>query len=638
MTTTAKILTVRVAAFAVAAVLAGPALATEFALGEGAWVGVWKTTLTQGVGIRNGSPQAQLVGAGAGQSYPAGAFPGSPGGIPMEFPGASGGVGVNDDAQLNFKNGDLFSAPLALSSELSLRHRTGQGLFVRVRAWYDLALESENTRHGNSPGGYLTSMGPEGIDRNIRLSDDGFLGAAKFKGIDIYDIFYFANLDVGHSRLVLRVGRQAIDWGEGIFYQGIGAINPMDVAWMTMTGARVANGGRLPVNRLYADLELPGGFSLDGFVNFEFRSTVVPGCGTYYSMLDMGLHPGCSLVTAAGLPDAVSRDVKTKNYYNGKLYAGGFFPNGGPDANATHAPSSWSGYGAALHKFVEPLATEFGLFFASYTSPTPIQAPVVGADGTALTFNTNTMFVEDVKSIALSASTGFRNLAVSGQLTVTLDYPAQRNAPAFIEGSTQGIGVYGYMQSQFAGREAPGYYPLNVVQLQGGGTWQFGRLVGLSDVTLTGEAVMIWNTNQPSVNGPGAERLGRAGNFGLASWDQQGYACDPGPLSNGIINKCATDGFTSPFAMGYKLRLATIFNPAPGVSIIPAVTFNQDITGFSADGAVVGGRRTYGAFLRTDVLQEYFVELTGLWYRRNTEYDPARDRGQYTFAIGYNLR
>ena len=164
MTTTARKLTVRAASLVLAALLAVPAHATEFALGEGSWVGVWKTTLTQGVGVRNGVAQAQLVGAGAGQTYPAGTFPGSPGGIPMEFPGAHGGVGVNDDAQLNFKYGDVFSAPLALSSELSLRHRTGQGLFVRVRAWYDLALESQNTRHGNSPGGYLTTMGPEGID------------------------------------------------------------------------------------------------------------------------------------------------------------------------------------------------------------------------------------------------------------------------------------------------------------------------------------------------------------------------------------------------------------------------------------------------------------------------------------------
>ena len=199
---------------------------------------------------------------------------------------------------------------------------------------------------------------------------------------------------------------------------------------------------------------------------------MVPGCGTYYSMLDIGLHPGCNLVSAAGLPDATSLVIQTKNYYNGKLYAGGFFPDGGPDANATHAPSSWSGYGAALHKFVEPLQTEFGLFFANYTSPTPIQAPVVGVD--ALTFNVNTMFVENVKSIALSAATGFRNVALSGQLTMTLDYPTQRNAPAFIEGSTNGRGPYYYMQTDFVGREAPGYYPLDVVQLQYGGTWQFG--------------------------------------------------------------------------------------------------------------------------------------------------------------------
>ena len=120
---------------------AGPARANQFALAQGKVVGVWKTTLTLGTGFRGGTPQTQLVGAGAGQTG--------------EFPGATGGVAVNDDAQLNFPNyGDLFAAPLTLTSELTLRHKSGQGVFGRVRAWYDLRLESYDAPHGNGPGAY----------------------------------------------------------------------------------------------------------------------------------------------------------------------------------------------------------------------------------------------------------------------------------------------------------------------------------------------------------------------------------------------------------------------------------------------------------------------------------------------------
>jgi hypothetical protein len=58
------------AALAVAAFLVAPAAvhANQFALGQGKVVGIWKTTLTLGAGFRSGTPQTQLVGAGAGQT------------------------------------------------------------------------------------------------------------------------------------------------------------------------------------------------------------------------------------------------------------------------------------------------------------------------------------------------------------------------------------------------------------------------------------------------------------------------------------------------------------------------------------------------------------------------------------------
>ena len=605
-------------ALALAAFLLPPAAgrAEQFALGQGKFVGIWKTTLTLGAGFRSGTAQTQLVGAGAGQTG--------------EFAGASGGVAVSDDAQLNFPNrGDLFAAPLTLTSELSLRHKSGQGVFIRARAWYDMRLESYDAPHGNGPNAYTP---------NSRLGDAGNIGAGQFKGIDIYDAFYFGHFRAGQTRFLVRVGRQALDWGVGIFYPGINNINPTDFAWLTTTGARSANGGKLPVNRIYANVAGPAGLIIDGFVNLEFRESVMPACGTYYSGLDNGFQPGCNVATAAGLPDRpVALAVKTKNYYNGKLYPNGVYPDGAPDAaDATRKPSQWSGWGVSAHKFVEPLATEFGVYYADYTNPFPTQSPVVGTDPLTFAMNTN---YQPVKTLAVSASTGVRNVALSAQLTQHFGLPVARNAPAFIEGSLSGTGPYGYMKTEFAGREAPGYYKMDITQLQYGGVWQFGRLIGLTDATLAGEAMMQWNDNNPSTDGPNAERLLRAGNFGLASWSEEGYTCNPGPLENGIINYCAVDGFQTKFSMGYKLRAQTVLPQfGPGVSLTPWLWFAQDITGYSADFAIQNGRIAYGAGLRADVRQSYFVEMSALWYRRGTPYDPIRDRGQYTVAIGYNLR
>jgi hypothetical protein len=603
-----------------AAVFLMPAIAQaqQFAWLNGKLLGIFKSTMTVGAASRSGTPQPQLVGAGAGQ------------GDNPEFPGASGAVGVNDDGNLNFPRRDqLLTAPMTWTGELTLRHSSGQGVFLRVRAWYDMVLESRNVPHGSG----MTSYTP-----NTRLTDAGNIGAAKFTGIDIYDAFFFGHYKVGGTRMLLRVGRQALDWGEGLFYPGINSVNPMDFAWATTTGARIANGGKLPVSRVYANVVGPAGFNIDGFVNLEFRNSVMPGCGTYFSTLDDGFNPGCNIATAAGLPDRPSALlVKTKNYFNGKLYPNGVYPNGAPDCpNCTMEPSRWSGWGVSAKKFVEPIGTEIGVYYADYTNPFPNNAPVVGTD--ALTFAINTNF-QPVKSFAVSASTGVRNLALSGQFTRTLDFPAQRNAPAFIEGSLSGIGPYGYMKTEYVGREAPGYFPLNINQLQYGGIWQIGRYIGLSDATIIAEADMQWNTNQPPLDGPGAERLVRAGNFGLASWNQNGYTCTTGPLSNGIINSCDVDGFTTPFSMGYKVRFTTTTPQfSKGITMTPAFTIGHDISGYSADFAITGGRIAYGATLRTDIRAQYFMELGASWYRRGTAYDPVRDRGQYSFVFGWNIR
>ncbi len=236
------------ALFAAAALLSVPApvQAGAFSLFKGKLVGITKTTVTFGAAWRNAEARTQMVGAGAGQ------------GENPEFPGASGAVGVNDDANLNFRKNDLVSLPMTLTSEVTLRHSSGQGVFVRLRAWNDILLESQSMSHGSGPTAYV---------KDVQLDDSGYLGAAKFHGVDIYDAFFFGHYKVGEARFTLRLGRQALDWGESLLYPGMNTFNPYDVAWLTTTGAVVANGGRMPVNRAYVAFSGPAGWSFDAFYN-----------------------------------------------------------------------------------------------------------------------------------------------------------------------------------------------------------------------------------------------------------------------------------------------------------------------------------------------------------------------------------
>jgi hypothetical protein len=425
-------------------------------------------------------------------------------------------------------------------------------------------------------------------------------------------------------------------------------VNPYDYAWLAMPGAPVLNGGKLPLLRAYANVALPGGWTVDGFYNFEWRTSTFPACGTYASGLDNGVNPGCSSPSAAGQPDTLF--IGTHNYYNGKQPAIGFFESGAPDPvndarPMTGTPSSQSGWGLSAHTFIERAATEIGFYYTKYVSQAFVNAAVIGPN--PADFAINTMWPEDkVTSYGVSASTGVRNIILSGQLMLTQDFPTHFNAPDYIIGANAGIGPMGFMHDQCInasrpeGGECQTYYQTNVTQLQLGGTWQFGEKVGLADATLTGETVMLWNTNLPPSDGPGAYRLGRLGNYGESDWTNTvGYACNPGPVPpNGVINRCENEGFTTPFAWGYKLRLAATFPKGPGLTFIPALTFAHDVKGFAADQATVNeGRMSLAANLRTIMKQNYFLDVGALWYRRDAKWDAKRDQGQYTVSFGMNL-
>jgi len=301
-------------------------------------------------------------------------------------------------------------------------------------------------------------------------------------------------------------------------------------------------------------------------------------------------------------------------------------------------PDSHSGWGLAAHTFIESIKTEIGAYYATNYSNTFVNAAVVGETGDAADWAANTMYPEDVETWALSASGGLRNVALSGQLTRILNFPAHFNAPAYVGGSLTGTGPHGYMLEECKGKECLTWSPVNITEFQAGGIWQFGEKVGLADATLSFEADFQWITNLPPVDGPGARRLGRGGNFGEADWtNDEGYVCNPTPDS-GQINFCEIDGFINDFTWGYKIRVATSFQRGPALSFIPTLTFSHDVAGYAADQFTHHeGRMSVSAFLRTQFYQKYYIDVAALWYKDGVKFDILRDRGQYMLAFGVNF-
>ena len=592
-------------------VAAVPIRAEEFALLNGTVYGDWKNTLVMGVGIRNGKQQAALIGAGAAVSG--------------EFPGASNAIAVVDDPDLNFRQGDVVSAPVTLVSDLRLQYKAS-GIFVRVRMWFDVALETKKVPHGN-PGNLYT---------HNKLSDDNFVGAGKFAGADVQDAFLYTNFKVAGQRVLLRFGRQVINWGEGLLYPGINAFNPGDYAWAVMPGATPSSGGYLPVNRTYLNIALPRGFTLDGFYNLEWRSDVFPGCGTWYSFVDNGFQPGCNTIVSAGSPDQVVQNGGAlKSYWGGKLPASGPFPYGAPDnPAASKEPSAWGQYGIGAHYFAEPIKSEIGVFYTTFKSHFPTISALPGSQSTpADIFAVNNMWAGSQQAAAVSLATGIRRLTINSEVTRIWGVPGQRNFPTMIQGLFQNAGPYTSIQN-YIGKEFPGYIKLNTTQFQFGGSAQIGQYFHMSDLQVTAETNMMWATNLPGLD---RERILRWGGWGYASFGPNGD-CNPSPQPNHIVNKCEVAGFATPFNMGYRFRLnATLPQFGPGITVTPVFAFNQDVTGHAVDGTMIGGRVNFAATVRWDWRQRYFVDTGVTWYRRGTTWDPLRDSGLYLLALGVRL-
>ncbi len=543
------------------------------------WRGAWNTTIVVGAAFRAGNPDPKLVGFNNADQYP----------------GALGAVSVADDGNLNFRKGDVISAPVTLVSDLELRYRNRYGVFGRVRGWYDLWLENRGVPHGHIPNGYVPGE---------RLDDSDFHTPNKFKGLELLDAFAYGNFDIGDARLTARVGKQVINWGEGLLHTGINAFNPLNFSALGRPGARIDD-ALVPVNRVYANLITRNGLSVEGFYALDWTRSNVPPCGTYASLIDDVADPSCNVATiAAPLPDRV------------QLGLGLVIPRTSlPD------PRNSGQYGLAARYFVESLRTEFGLYYVRYHSPNPVVNIQKGTPLVDLALPLQ--YVEGVQGMAVSAATGVGHVALSAELSQFRDLPAQRNFPELIEGLS-GRGPYGAgIAATPTGDIFPGYFKVNRTQLLVGGTVDLSPAIGLSDASITAEAAFQWATNLP---GTDTERIGRNPNFGSAEFN--GFCA-------GGFNVCDVTGFATRFAWGYRLVARMTFpQAATGLDLQPIVAWAQDINGYGVDGGLLQGRWVAALFLRGIYQRRFVVEAGRTWIRSDTPFDPLRDKGAYTLAAG----
>jgi hypothetical protein len=392
-------------------------VAQAFQVRSGDWTTSLDTTISYGVSYRMEGQDDKLIARANGGS------------------GSNSGLINSDDGNLNFRKGDLFSEMVKVVSEMDLRYQERHGVFIRGRAFYDFELEDDSRRHREISDGGLDEAG---------------------SSIDLLDAFVYGSWTVNDRDLNARLGRQVINWGEGLFYQnGIGATNPVDINALRAPGSEVKE-AYMPTFMVYGSYELRDNLTVEGYwqPGKAWEASKIDPCGTYFSTLDP-LGEDCEYLSASPLqeqatglagpamafdsPEAAQAYVDSlgAGLVNGLLRS--YIPTTFiPRAQDIDGDDS-AQYGLALRWFVPELNdTELGFYYLRYnmqvpmiglTVGQPVILPVVGALPNASSSRYYAEYLEkrDLFGISFNTSIGgdsiFNGLSLAGELSYRPDTP-----------------------------------------------------------------------------------------------------------------------------------------------------------------------------------------------------------------------
>jgi hypothetical protein len=622
----------------------GSAPAFEFDLEDGV-KGSWNNTISFGANWRMTRPYAGLY------SYPDGARIG--------LTGARGGSGgsATDAGNLNYEKGDVINAPLQLLSDFAIS-KGDLGAFVRVKAWYDVAMENKDRPYGNADNGYA---------KGEPLSDSSQPHLLKYSGIALLDAYVYNTFDVG-TPLQIRLGNQVVNWGESLFVQGINQLNPVNLPALRKPGTEVKE-ALLPVWSIDANIALGGGASLEGFYQFKWEQSLVDSCGGYYSPVefaittDAKLGTGCSGVTTALYPGQ-KLDTPTL------LRNGFYFPlTNGKDGSNTGQ------FGFALRLPIEAIDSEWGLYGMRINSRTPIVSAYTGGYGSIpgsfpsalkATFNPiarslalNQLFPgagviaangfweypDGINIFGTTLSTNIAGWSVGAELGYTPNQPVQINGNDILYSALTATGPMAQraIRATAAGpyNYVQGYDRFHKTQLQVNTVKILPSMLGATQGQFIAEIAGQWASNTNDQAEREGVRYGRAFIFGYGSNGgngpfNNGNTCNPrSPVWNPQPDGCQNDGYATSTAWGYRLKASLDYAGAfdTGFTLTPSVFWSHDVAGYSVDSQFIKDRMILGLGLRADYQKKYTIDLGYTAFLDKAKYDPFKDRDYLSLAF-----
>jgi len=563
------------------ATLLVPSLSAEaFSFGDKDGVyGSFDTTISAGAAWRTQNAKSSLIGTANGGTGPS----------------ANG-----DDGDLNFHKGDLISSAVKATHDLDL-HFQNFGFFGRASYFYDFTNANKNF--------YTTP------DRNQAAINDELRGKAGYD-FQILDFYFRGDFKPADKNLQVRVGKQALNWGESTFIgNSISVINPISLPKLRVPGSELKE-ALLPTPMVWGSLQVTDNVSVEAFALTQFKKTILDPRGSFFSTTDT-LSDGGNFLYAGGLsgkPD--------QHQFPATPFASAGNGAFGAPRIADREASDHGEFGFAGHWLAPQLNdTEFGFFAANYHSRTPMLSTVRGnatapggflAPGTCTNFNAagifplglyeatgNAAYLNAAISTACSSptapqasyfadypenihlfgasfnTTGPFGLALQGEYSYRPNMPVQLSTYDLVDAAA---GLSNFITggnpnkaiATTATKDVPlgsiiqGYDRMPMHQLQVSFTKAFGPTLHAEQFTVLGE-VGFTHLDLPS-----GRYYAAPGPAGVAPGGCVASVCGP------TIGTFATEN-----SWGYRLRASLDYpNLIGAVKVSPSLAYSSDVQGY----------------------------------------------------------
>ncbi|MFB9125331.1 DUF1302 domain-containing protein [Paraburkholderia dipogonis] len=523
--------------------------AYDFTTGFGDLTGSWVSNLTAGAGIRTKNPSCSLTGD------------------PNAY-GCGSAANVNqwgsgDNGDLNYRKGQPFSTYVSVTSELLLTMPSeGYKFMIRGTGMYDFLVSST----ARTP---LSSTALAQVEYPVQLLD--LWGEKDF------------TLD-GQAAHV-RLGNQVINWGESYFAAGgINQTNSFDIQKLLIPGTQLKQ-ALLPAPMLSFAAGLPGGFSTEGYYQFQWNGNRYPPVGTYWSVGNSfgrgavattvsSTNANVNGVDAGSIAGSNSGNAATLSAINSGLINGQY---AGPPYNSigvlttTTLPQSYKPqFGLKFNYRPKSVDVNIGFYYENYTDKSPVLSTL--ANGTS-----QFSYLENRQLFGVSANFGLGDWAIGTELSYR-PHDAVALSGCFGAGGPLDLntnGTSGINCKQWADMKKF-QYDINGQLSLTQSAYPFLKLIKADMAVLTAELTWIYYPGLRSggvtrtINGETVQQAPAAGYF---TWLNNGSGA--GYPITAAAGTSSSVGATVDFNWTYDGSLI------PGWQVTPGVTFTDALYGYT---------------------------------------------------------